>query len=173
MDEDKTRIQFEVARMLVEHSTKNIETQIDFHVIVAALPNEDASVIEEACFNFENQGYLEASRAIGKAITHIRLYPSFFAEFQPLFGDTNPNIDAIEVARELLAQQKNQISAQELEDVMGWGDRSRFNQAFALVVEHLPHNCLSNQIQSDFPTNYVMLTSEARASLNQFIDIYS
>ena len=150
MDEVTAKIQFEVARVLLELSTQNDGAQIDFDVIVAALPNENSSDIEQVCFDFDHQGFLNASGVLGKAIAHVRLYPSFFAKFQPLFGNTNPNADAIKLARELLAQQKNQISAQELEDVIGWGVRSRFNQAFALVVEFLPQNCISNQIQSDF-----------------------
>jgi len=52
--------------------------------------------------------------------------------------------------------------------VTGWSKR-RFNPALRMVIEEAPLGLISNEIQPDYVTAYVILRAEDKVSLKRFI----
>ena len=160
-----------VVKVLAQISTKETHygTRIPFDKIEGELLNLSSKHIGKICLILKDQGCLTLRPQLGQPPFHsVRLTPSFYAEFASYF-DNDPNADAVEMAQKLLDHAENSISASNLEASIGWGDRWRFNRAFALVVERLSDRFVSQAIQSDYPKAGVVLLPEARAKLREFI----
>ncbi len=75
--------------------------------------------------------------------------------------------DAITLAA-LLIQSDEMQRTSALHAASGWSSR-RFNPAFQFLLQFIPDERVSKEIQPNYPSSYLLLLPEDRASLRRFI----
>lgn len=76
--------------------------------------------------------------------------------------------DAVLIARLLLEKDSSGV-ASELHKKTGWEQR-RFNPTFRIVLGIFPEGRISQQLQPDYPSSYLLVLPEDRAVLRRFVN---
>ena len=158
---------FEVARFLVNQASKGYQDELCFTQVAKALPDIQEELLELACFDLKQRGFLEFDDAMGHEVFLIYLQPVLFQTFDPIFHGNNPTADAVELAKLLLTDHQS-ISASELEKTSSW-PRRRFKPALSLIAEVLPAGSYSRFVRDRHSLGAIDIGPEARACLERFI----
>mgnify|MGYP001263570916 CR=1 FL=1 len=91
-----------IALWLIETSPDGLRTPVMFDALAAAFPDAPKGELEEACFELEHLGFVCTSGAIGHAVRSVRPHYALLWAFDPTVLGTDPNADAVELARLML-----------------------------------------------------------------------
>jgi len=133
--------------------------------VAALLPDNDSKAVHEAAFELQDLGLVQIQRAIGK---HWWLYldQNFYEQVDHQVMGWNTYDDAKSLAK-LMLEDDGRAVASKLHEASGW-DKRRFNPAFRFLLNELPAERVSKEIQPNYPSSYVMLLPEDRARLKRF-----
>jgi hypothetical protein len=139
----------------------------NLHDLCDLLPDCEPANIEDAAFELADFGLVDIKRAIGKGNWWIQLPQQFYEQIDHQVMDWNSNThdDARRLA-ELLLEDNGRQRTSVLQLASGW-EKRRFNPAFRALLHYVL--VYSNEIQADYPSSSVVLTSDDRARLRRLI----
>jgi hypothetical protein len=130
------------------------------------VPEADRQAVEDAVFELNSYGVITITRAIGKH-WWLHLTQNFYEQFDHQIMEWNTIDDAVELAR-LMLEDENMGRIPRLYEKSGWQKR-RFNPALQHLLSIFPDGHISKELQPDYPTTYVHIYEEDRASLRRFV----
>lgn len=131
--------------------------------LCALLPEVENQKIEDAVFDLEHHGLLFLTRTLGGR-WRANLTPRFYEEIDNQLMKWDTDKDAITLARLMLENDEGRAAT--LHEASGWSKR-RFNPAFRILLGHFPQTRVSQEIQPDYVSSYVVLAPEDRVRLRR------
>lgn len=157
-----------VAHWLTQESEDALRDPVMFDDLVAAFPGVSKSVLEEACFELKYLDLVTCTDAMGSPIRAVRPQYDLFWSFDPIVHKTNPQTDAVELAKLVLEDSKLE-SIHLLDERASW-PRRRLNPAIAYLMQFVDDRRVSKEAQNEYPTRFFALTSEDRFKLRRFVE---
>jgi hypothetical protein len=134
--------------------------------LITLLPDENPQAIQDAVFDLQSLGLVEIIRTIGKH-WWLHLTQMFYEQVDHQVMGWNTHDDARTLAK-LLREDEARAATSKLHEISGW-DKRRFNPAFRALLNHIPDERVSKEIQPNYPSAYLLLLPEDRARLRRFI----
>lgn len=157
----------ELAVFLTKLSEDGLCHHFDLGELAAQFPNQPSgAALVEAAEELAAYGLVEFEHfAEGEGL--VWPTPELFQQLDPEVMGWRPAEDAREIAALLLKDGSNG-SVASLHEATAWSKR-RFNPAMQYLLRFFSENRISQEIQPDYPTNYVMLDGAVKARLRRFV----
>jgi hypothetical protein len=157
-----------VAYWLAKENKDGLRHLFTFEDIVAAFAGVSKADLEEACFELKSLGLVSCTAAMGYAVRTVQPHYDLYWTFDPIVHKTNPQADAVELAKLMLEDSKLE-SIRLLDERSGW-PRRRLNPAVAYVMQFVDDRRTRKSIQNEYPTLGFAMTSEDRFKLKRFVE---
>jgi hypothetical protein len=146
----------------LEHPSQSEEMSAAF----AEIPDPD---LREAIGELEADGYIKTWRSISReGVPPVIRRQQLFLTFDPLVGEFDPTLDAVELA-EVAREEEKGISAEELHAKTGWSLR-RFNPALSRMLREIEDRHVSKTGDATYPTRHFFIDAGDRVSLKRFVE---
>jgi hypothetical protein len=156
-----------VAYWLVKSSEDALRDLVMFDDLVAEFPGFSKPELEEACFELKHFNLVTCTATMGYPVRAVRPHYDLFWIFDPIVHKTDPQADAVELAKHMLADSELE-TVQRLHDKVRWPKR-QLNPAVAYLMQFVDDRRTRKVIQHDYPTIGFVLNSEDRFQLRRFV----
>lgn len=160
---------YRLGAWLSESSTDGLEHPAQSEELRAAFAEIPEPEMREAIAELEADGYVKTSRSIGReGVPPVIRLQQLFLTFDPLVGEFDPTLDAVELAEEASREERG-ISSQDFHSEMGWPLR-RFNPALSRMLREIEDRHISKTSDTTYPTRQFFIDAGDRVSLKRFVE---
>jgi hypothetical protein len=160
---------YRLGSWLSQSSTDGLEHPVQSNEIGAAFEGIAESDMRMAIAELEADNYIKTWRSMSReGIPPVGRLQQLFLTFDPLVGEFDPTLDAVELAEEVGKEEKG-VSTQELHEATGWPSR-RFNPALSRMLREIEDRHVSKTIDAHYPTRHFHIDAGDRVSLRRFAE---
>lgn len=160
---------YRLGSWLSQSSTDGLEHPVQSDEIGAAFEGIAESDMRMAVAELEADNYIKTWRSMSReGIPPVVRLEQLFLTFDPLVGEFDPTLDAVELAEEVGKEEKS-VSTQELHEATGWPSR-RFNPALSRMLLEIEDRHVSKTMDTHYPTRHFFIDAGDRVSLRRFVD---
>ncbi len=134
--------------------------------LASEFPDEAPSTVRESVTELEDMDFVKWSKALSGNGFVNPTYKLFFSFDGPALGYRTLD-DAVTIAETVLSMEQGCITAESVEESLGW-ERRRFNPALAKVLTYIDPMRVSKEIQAEYPAKRFLLMDEDRFRIRRF-----
>lgn len=160
---------YRLGSWLSRSSADGLEHPVQSNEIGPAFEGVAESDIRMAIAELAADNYIKTWHSMSReGIPPVVRLQQLFLTFDPLVGEFDPTMDAVELAEEVGKEEKG-VSTQELHEATGWPSR-RFNPALSRMLQEIEGRHISKTIDAHYPTRHFHIDASDRVSLRRFAE---
>ena len=158
---------YRLGAWLAENSPSGLAGQVDRDGVMSAFAHLSDRDFRDAVAELETDGYIKVRSLLnGPPLLSCRV--ELFSAFDPLLGDTDPTLDAVELAR-LTLELDQGVDVAAVHERTGWELR-RFNPALSVMLTHVDERRTLGSGDGRYPVRAFHVVPTDRVQLRRFAD---